>query len=81
MLVFSSINPTKLRCHSCFNDVFQKVKGWGKLLFRGEYINYLTEVIKERFPDKNIDTITGAVNSKRRDKIKQMLKDNKNCIL
>lgn len=46
-----------------------------------EYIDYLTKILKEKFPDKNIDTITGKVNSKRRDKIKQMLKDNKNCIL
>lgn len=46
-----------------------------------EYIDYLTNILKEKFPDKNIDTITGKVNSKRRDKIKQMLKDNKNCIL
>ena len=46
-----------------------------------EYINYLTEVIKERFPDKKIDTITGSVNAKRRDQIKQMLKENNNCIL
>lgn len=46
-----------------------------------EYIDYITEILKEKFPNKNIDTITGKVNSKRRDKIKQMLKDNKNCIL
>lgn len=46
-----------------------------------EYIDYLTEILKEKFPDKKIDTITGKVNSKRRDNIKQMLKDNKNCIL
>ena len=46
-----------------------------------EYINYITEIIKERFPDRHIDTITGAVKSKRRNEIKQMLKDNKDCIL
>lgn len=46
-----------------------------------EYINYLTEILKEKFPNKHIDTITGTVNAKKRDKIKQMLKDNNDCIL
>ena len=45
------------------------------------YINYLTEIIKERFPDRNIDVITGSVDAKRRDEIKKMIKENNNCIL
>ena len=46
-----------------------------------EYINYIVEIIKKRFPNKHIDVITGRVSAKRRDQIKQMLKDNKDCIL
>ena len=46
-----------------------------------EYIKYLTDIIKERFPNKHIDTITGAVTPKKREAIKQMLKDNNDCIL
>ena len=46
-----------------------------------EYIHYLTDIIKEKFPDRHIDTITGAVTPKKRDAIKQMLKDNNDCIL
>lgn len=46
-----------------------------------EYIKYLTDIIKKRFPNKHIDTITGAVTPKKREAIKQMLKDNNDCIL
>ena len=46
-----------------------------------EYLRRLFEIIKQRFPSRHIDIITGAVNAKRRDKIKQMLKDNNDCIL
>jgi type I site-specific restriction endonuclease len=46
-----------------------------------EYINYITKIIKEKFPNRHIDVITGAVGSNKRDEIKQMLKDNNDCIL
>jgi len=46
-----------------------------------EYIHYITDIIKKKFPDKHIDTITGAVTPKKREEIKQMLKDNNDCIL
>ena len=46
-----------------------------------EYINYIVEIIKQKFPNRHIDVITGRVSAKRRDQIKQMLKDNKDCIL
>ena len=46
-----------------------------------EYIKYLTDIIKERFPNKHIVTITGSVTPKKREAIKQMLKDNNDCIL
>jgi superfamily II DNA or RNA helicase len=41
----------------------------------------LTDIIKKKFPNRHIDTITGSVSPKRRDEIKQMLKDNNDCIL
>lgn len=46
-----------------------------------EYINYLTDIIKEKYKDKIIVKITGAVSSKKREEIKQKLKENNNCIL
>ena len=46
-----------------------------------EYINYITKIIKEKFPNRHIDVITGAIGSNKRDEIKQMLKDNNDCIL
>ena len=46
-----------------------------------EYIYYLTDIIKKKFPNKHIDTITGSVSPKKREEIKQMLKDNNDCIL
>ena len=46
-----------------------------------EYIHYITDIIQKKFPNRHIDTITGAVSAKRREEIKQMLKDNNDCIL
>ena len=46
-----------------------------------EYIKYIVEEVKRRMPDKIICCITGATKSKERDKIKQTLKENNNCVL
>lgn len=46
-----------------------------------EYINYFADIIKKRFPNRHIAVITGSVSPKKRDEIKQMLKDNDDCIL
>lgn len=46
-----------------------------------EYIYYITDIIKKKFPSRHIDTITGSVSPKKRDQIKQLLKDNNDCIL
>ena len=46
-----------------------------------EYLRYVEQKLKERFPERHIASISGAVNSKRRDEIKQMLKDHNDCIL
>ena len=46
-----------------------------------EYLKKIFNILKERFPNRHIDIITGSVTAKKRDQIKQMLKDNNDCIL
>ena len=47
-----------------------------------EYINYIVERIKERYSDNYIIMkITGSVSPKKREEIKQVLRENNNCIL
>jgi len=46
-----------------------------------EYLKHLEKVLSEKFPGKKIASISGSTAPKRRDEIKQMLKDNNNCIL
>jgi len=45
------------------------------------YLQYLTDIIIKRFPNRHVVTITGSVNKKRRDEIKTLLKENNDCIL
>ena len=46
-----------------------------------EYINYLVKYLTEKCPDKIVCVITGTTSDKKRDKIKETLKENNNCIL
>ena len=47
-----------------------------------EYTNYIFDILKEKFGKEHIITkITGSVGAKKREEIKQMLKENNNCIL
>lgn len=46
-----------------------------------EYIDYIVEKIKKQMPDKIICCIKGQTSAKKRDAVKQTLKDNNNCIL
>lgn len=46
-----------------------------------EYLTYVADEIKKRMPDKIVCVIHGGTKSKERDKIKQTLKENNNCIL
>lgn len=46
-----------------------------------EYINYFSEIVKQRYPDKHVVVITGSVSAKKRSAIKQLLKENNDCIL
>ena len=53
-------------------------------LILGHHTQYLRDLynkIKEEFPDRHVEIITGAVNAKKRDQIKQLLKENNDCIL
>jgi len=45
------------------------------------YLNYLTDIVTKRFPQRHVVIITGAISTKKRDEIKQLLKDNNDCIL
>lgn len=46
-----------------------------------EYLIYVAEEIRKRMPDKIVCIIHGGTSSKERDKIKETLKENNNCIL
>ena len=46
-----------------------------------EYIKYLVEEVTKRMPDKIVCCIQGSTGSKQRDKIKEILKENNNCVL
>ena len=46
-----------------------------------EYLRYVEQKLKERFPKRHIASISGSVGSKKRDEIKQMLKEHNDCIL
>ena len=71
------------RINVLFNDVLPKCdKNTLLLAHHTEYVNYLTNKIKERFSDSHIIVkITGSISAKKREEIKQTLKENNNCIL
>jgi superfamily II DNA or RNA helicase len=66
-----------------FNEVLPRCdKNTLLLAHHTEYVNYLTDKIKEKFSDTHIIVkITGSISSKKREEIKQTLKENNNCIL
>ena len=46
-----------------------------------EYIKYVVDEVTKRLPDKIVCCIQGSTGAKQRDKIKQTLKENNNCVL
>ena len=46
-----------------------------------EYIKYLESIIEERFPNRHVMVVYGAVSPKQRDVVKEMLKSYNDCIL
>lgn len=45
------------------------------------YIKYIVSLLKEHFPNKKIETVIGAVNAKKREQIRLMMKENNNVII
>lgn len=45
------------------------------------YIEYIYNILKENFPDKIVCKITGAVNAKKREEIRLLMKENNNVII
>lgn len=53
-------------------------------LILGHHTKYLIkvkEIVERYFPNRHIELITGAINTKTRNRIKQVLKDHNDCIL
>lgn len=70
------------RVNVLLNDVLPKCpKNTLILAHHTEYINYLTDIIKEKYPERHILKITGSISPKKREKIKQDMKDYNDCIL
>lgn len=46
-----------------------------------EYIKYVTSIVREKFPNRHVEIITGSVAGKERDRIKNVLKEHNDCIL
>lgn len=64
------------------NEILPKCEN--NTLILGHHTQYLKDlhmIIKERFPNRHIAIITGSVQAKKRDQIKQLLKENNDCIL
>lgn len=45
------------------------------------YIKYIVTLLKERFPNKIIETVIGTVNAKKREEIRLMMKESNNVII
>ena len=45
------------------------------------YIKYMVELIKERFPNRKIETVIGAVSAKKREEIRLMMKSRNDVII
>ena len=79
MMIHSMSERVDILC----NEILPKCdKNTLILCHHTEYINYLTDIIEEKFGKEHIVVkITGSVSPKKRNQIKQQLKDNNNCIL
>lgn len=45
------------------------------------YIKYIVSLLKERFPNRQIETVVGSVNAKKREQIRMMMKESNNVII
>ena len=79
----------KMMTHFCeqrinylFNTILPNCTGNTLILAHHvEYIKYVYEKLKERFPNRHICIITGSVGSKQRDEVKKIFSEHDDCIL
>lgn len=45
------------------------------------YIKYIVSLLRERFPNRQIETVVGAVNARKREQIRLMMKESNNVII
>jgi len=45
------------------------------------YLNHLVDIIRQYFPYRHVEIITGSISSKKRNEIKKLLSENNDCIL
>ena len=70
------------RINLLLNDVLPKCdKNTLILAHHTEYINYIYNRVLEKYPNRHILKITGSISSKKRDKVKQTMKEHNDCIL
>lgn len=65
----------------CYKVLPQCPKNTLILCHHVEYIKYLESIIEERFPNRHVMVVYGAVSPKQRDVVKEMLKSYNDCIL
>ena len=70
------------RVELLLNEVLPKcTKNTLILAHHTEYINYIYDEISKKFPERHVLKITGSISSKKRDEVKQVMKDYNDCIL
>lgn len=76
------VHMIKSRIDILLNDILTKCVN-NTILFchHVEYLKYVEQCIKEKYPNRHIASISGSVSPKQRKEIMQMLKDYNDCIL
>ena len=85
----NSLVVEKMMTHFCeqridylTNEILPKCNGNTLILSHHvEYIKYVYEILKEKFPNRHIAIITGSVATKDRDKVKKLFSEYDDCIL
>ena len=85
----NSLVVEKMMTHFCeqridylTNEILPKCNGNTLILSHHvEYIKYVYEILKEKFPNRHIAIITGSVVAKDRDNVKKLFSEYDDCIL
>ena len=85
----NSLVVEKMMTHFCeqridylTNEILPKCNGNTLILSHHvEYIKYVYEILKEKFPNRHIAIITGSVATKDRDNVKKLFSEYDDCIL